>query len=45
MTDQEWFEAVIEIWNQFEVIKWHEGNQLHVLNKNEERKETNISDE
>lgn len=45
MRNQERFEDIIEIRNQFEVVNRHKGNQLHILNQSPQRKESYISEE
>lgn len=45
MRDQEWLECVIQIGDKFEVVNWHEGDELHVLNESPARQEAHISEE
>lgn len=39
---EERFESIVEVRNQFEIVYWHKCNQLHVLDQNPKRKETDI---
>jgi hypothetical protein len=43
--NEEGLEGIVEVRDQFEVIQWHEGDQLHVLKQGPQRKEANVSEE
>ena len=42
MPDQHGFEGLIEVGHELEIVEWHKGDELHVLNEGPKRKERHL---